>query len=119
MRQVCCVIAILLAASYGAAQAPVFRTSTRLVQGNVVVHDSHSQPVSDLKREDFTIDERGKRQEIRFFSIASADAPVAPSATLTPHIFSNVFTEHTGAPTSVTVVLLDLLNTRWIDQRHA
>src|SRR5258708_39706252 len=113
MRQVCCVIAILLAASYGAAQAPVFRTSTRLVQVNVVVHDSHGQPVSDLKKEDFTIDEQGKPQQIRFFSMASADGPTASSAALLPHVFSNVFAEHADAPTSVTVVLLDLLNTSW------
>jgi VWFA-related protein len=119
MRQVCCVIALLLAASDGTAQTPIFSASTRLVQVNVVVHDSHGQPVSDLKRDDFTIDERGKRQEIRFFSMASADAPAALSATLPSHIFSNVFAEHAGAPTSVTVVLLDLLKTRWTDQLHA
>lgn len=135
MREVCCLIGILLAAPQGtgqspplsssqvqqapAAQAPVFRISTRLVQVSVVVHDSQGEPVSDLKKEDFTITERGKPQQISFFSMASADRPAAPSATLPPHIFSNVFTEHTGVPTSVTVVLLDLLNTSWTDQIYA
>ena len=47
-------IAVLLQAP------PVFRVGTRLVQVNVVVHDHHRQPVADLKKEDFTIAERGK-----------------------------------------------------------
>ena len=119
MRQACCVIAILLAASYGIAQAPLFRASTRLVQVNVVVHDSQGRPVNDLKREDFRIDEGGQPQQIRFFSMASADDRADPPATLPPHIFSNVFAKRVGAPTAVTVMLLDLLNTSWTDQIHA
>ena len=74
----------------------VFRTSTRLVEVSVVVHDSRGQPVSDLKKEDFTITERGKPQQVVFFSMASADRPAAPSAPLPPHIFSNVFTGRCG-----------------------
>jgi VWFA-related protein len=129
MREVICLIAILLSAqappptssaqNTPAAQPPAFRVSTRLVEVSVVVHDSHGDPVSDLKKEDFTITERGKPQAISFFSMASADRTDAPSVPLPPHIFSNVFTEHTGVPTSVTVVLLDLLNTSWTDQIYA
>ena len=135
MREFCCLIGILLAASQGTGQSPplspsqvqqapathppVFHVSTRLVQVSVVVHDSNGQPVSDLKKEDFTITETGKPQQISFFSMASADSPAAPSAPLPPHIFSNVFAEHAGVPTGVTVVLLDLLNTSWTDQIYA
>jgi VWFA-related protein len=135
MREVCCLIALLLAAPPGTTpteprsaspaqktapdQPPVFRVSTRLVQVSVVVHDSHGQPVSDLKREDFTITERGKPQQISFFSMSSADSPTAPPATLPAHMFSNVYAQRTGVPTSVTVVLLDLLNTSLIDQVYA
>jgi VWFA-related protein len=131
MRGVCWLIAILVAATRGTAQTPspaaapnqgpppVFRVSTRLVEVSVVVHDSRGQPVSDLKKEDFTITERGKPQQVVFFSMASADRPAVPSAPLPPHIFSNVFAGRTGVPTSVTVVLLDLLNTSWTDQLYA
>jgi VWFA-related protein len=122
MRDFCWLIAILLAASQGTAQTPqtpVFRVSARLVQVSVVVHDTRGRPVSDLKKEDFTITEKGKAQQISFFSMASADRPAAPPAALPPHIFSNIFAEHTGVPTSVTVVLLDLLNTSWTDQLYA
>ena len=89
MRHLFCLIAILLSAG----QPPVLRVSTRLVEVSVVVHDSHGEPVSDLKKEDFTITERGKPQPISFFSMVSADRSAVPSATLPPHIFSNVFTE--------------------------
>ncbi len=75
--------------------------------------------MSDLKKEDFTITERGKPQQVVFFSMASADKAAAPAPPLPPHIFSNVFAGGTGVPTSVTVVLLDLLNTSWTDQVYA
>ena len=51
--------------------------------------------------------------------MASADRPATPPAALPPHIFSNVLSERTGVPTSVTVVLLDFLNTSWSDQLYA
>jgi VWFA-related protein len=135
MRPRYCLIGILCAALQASAQTPpqpapatenrsadqlpVFRATTRLVQVNVLVHDRHGQPVSDLKKEDFTIEERGKRQPISFFAMESADKPAAPPVALPPHIFTNVLTAHTGVPTSVTVVLLDLLNTTWSDQQYA
>ena len=131
MRNVLCLIAILLSAGPvplryslpsqkpSPEQPPTFRVSTRLVEVSVVVHDSHGEPVSDLKKEDFTITERGKPQPISFFAMASADKAAAPLAKLPPHIFSNVVTERSGVPTSVTVVLLDLLNTSWTDQIYA
>jgi VWFA-related protein len=97
----------------------VFRVATRLVQVNVVVHDKRGAPVPDLRKEDFTVIERGKPQAISFFAMESADKLSRPAAALPPNVFSNVFAERTGVPTSITVVLLDLLNTAWIDQQYA
>lgn len=130
-----CIVVLLLAALGGAAQTPqpsrsspqssggdqipVFRASARLVQVSVVVHDSHGQPVTDLKKEDFAIAELGKPQQISFFSTMSADKSAAPAAPSPPHIFTNVVAAAREVPTNVTVVLLDLLNTRWVDQIHA
>ncbi len=51
--------------------------------------------------------------------MATADASAAPAVALPPHIFSNVLAENRNVPTSVTVVLLDLLNTSWTDQMYA
>ena len=136
MRRTCAtVVALILAVTQGSAQtppqspsappnppaeqAPVFRASAHLVQVNVVVHDSHGQPVDDLKKEDFSITEQGKPQQISFFSMTSADKAPGPAPTLPPHIFSNVLAKNREVPTSVTVVLLDLLNTSWTDQQYA
>jgi VWFA-related protein len=102
-----------------AAETPVFRTTTRLVQINVVVHDNHGQPVTDLKQQDFTVLEQGKPQRISFFSMESATAVPAPPPALPPHVFTNVLAQRSAVPTSVTVILLDLLNTSWTDQHFA
>jgi VWFA-related protein len=107
------------AAAAPVAQVPVFRAATRLVQVSVVVHDGRGQPVADLKKEDFTLTEHGKPQEVRFFSMASATAPAAPRPSLPPHVFSNQPTQNSGVPPSVTIVLIDLLNTSWSDQIYA
>ncbi len=102
-----------------ASQPPVFRAGAHLVQVNVVVHDSHGKPVDDLKKDDFSITEQGKPQQVSFFSMASADKSAGAPAPLPPHIFSNVMAYNREVPTSVTVVLLDLLNTSWTDQLYA
>jgi VWFA-related protein len=99
---------------------PVFRSAARLVQINVVVHGRDGQPVADLKKEDFTVLERGKPQRIAFFSIDNADATAAaPAATPLPSdVFTNALPQSGGAG-SVTIVLLDLVNTGWEDQHAA
>ena len=98
--------------------APVFRAATRLVQVNVVVHDKHGQPIADLKKEDFTVLERGKPQSIALFSLN--DGGTAPAAqALPPHIFSNAVAARSDVPTGVTVLLLDLVNTGFLDQQRA
>jgi VWFA-related protein len=104
------------------AQAPpdiVFRTTTRLVQVNVVVHDKDGKPVGDLKKEDFSITEKGKPQEIAFFSVDNLDKAPADVPKLPPHIFTNQLAQRAGVPSSVTVILLDSLNTNFADQTHA
>lgn len=113
------VIAAGQAAPDRPGQAPVFRAATRLVQVSVVVHGGHGEPVGDLKKDEFTLTERGKPQQITFFSVSSAAVPVKPPSPLPPHLFSNALTDQAGVPPSVTIILLDLLNTSWTDQVYA
>src|SRR5437588_166212 len=97
---------------------PTIRVTTRLVQVNVVVHDKKGEPVSDLKKEDFTIFEKGKEQKLAVFAVDSITAPTKAWPALPPNIFSNrVKTADT--PTSITVILFDGLNTRFQDQAYA
>ena len=103
------------------AQEPslVLRSTTRLVQVNVVVQDKSGRPVADLKKEDFVLRDNGKTQEIRIFSVESKDQLYAPAAQLPPNVFSNRLEQRSGAPANVTAILLDGLNTKWGDQAVA
>jgi len=46
-----------------------FRVRVRLIPVDVVVTDKNDRPVPDLKKEDFTILENGRPQEIRHFTV--------------------------------------------------
>jgi len=95
----------------------VLRVETRLVEVNVVAQDSKDRAVTDLTRDDFTVLDNGKKVPIAVFSAISVEtAPAAP--TLPP----NTFTNRIGgrqAPSNVTVILLDGLNTLYEDQTWA
>jgi VWFA-related protein len=105
--------------------APPLRVSTRLVQVSVIVEDKKGEPVTGLTKDDFTLLDGGQPQSIAFFAEetnqAPPAAPVTPAVTTAPaaHVFSNRFEEKTGVPTSVTVILLDALNTHFTDMAYA
>ena len=106
----------------GAAN-PIFRTTARLVQVDVVVTDKQGRPIPGLKGSDFTVLQDGKPQKISVFEPhtgneaieASGPAPAAPK--LPPDTYSN----HPNATTadSWTIVLFDVLNTPTTDQEYA
>ena len=52
-------------------QEATIRVNARLVEVNVIVHDRNDRPVADLQKEDFKIFDRGKPQNIAYFSIFS------------------------------------------------
>lgn len=93
----------------------VLRVATRLVEVNVVAQDSKGHAVTGLTRDDFKLFDNGKEVPIDVFSAASAETSSVP-ATLTPNTFSN---RTGGAPPSVTVILLDGINTSFEDQTWA
>jgi VWFA-related protein len=101
----------LALASQNSPQAPQIRVSTHLVQIGVIVRDKNV-PVSNLTQNDFVVLDRGKPQEI---SVFSADAAVSGQQRSPQPLPKNTFSDlpHYGvtAPRSVTIVLLDNLNT--------
>jgi VWFA-related protein len=100
-------------------QATAVRVTTHLVQVNVVVNDKHGNPIIGLLQDDFSIFDNGKRQPIRIFS-AETNLPSAASPTLIPpEIYTNRPEERSKIPASVTVILLDALNTEVADQTLA
>jgi VWFA-related protein len=97
----------------------VLKASARLVQVSVVVHDKKGQPVSDLKKEDFQIKVDGHVQPISLFSVESAGSLPSSPEKLPPNTFTNRLEQRPGTPSSVTIILLDALNTRFTDQSYA
>ena len=96
----------------------VLRSTTKLVQVNVVAVDKKGEPVSDLTDKDFEIIENGKNQRVAYFGMVRSGALAAKPLPIQPNIFSNRFAK-SGLPASVTVILLDGLNTSWEDQNRA
>lgn len=109
----------LMAQQPAATPEPTFRTTTRLVQVNVVVHGRDKKPAEGLSKDDFTILEKGRPQKIAFFQMVRANKIAAPASKLPQNIFSNHFGDKANVPSSVTVILLDSLNTEWSDQVYA
>ena len=58
----------------------VIRSRTELVVVNVTLRDRSGNPVKDLKREDFTILEENKAQQIASFDTETTDAVALPEA---------------------------------------
>jgi len=91
-------------------QSPEVRVATRLVQVNVLVHDKNG-PVADLTKDDFTLLDQGKPQKISVFSMESSAAGSQNAQPLPQNTFSDLPQYGASALRSVTIVLLDNLNT--------
>ena len=95
--------------------SPVIRSTTRLVQVSVVVTDKKGQPITGLKKENFTITDESNAQQIAFFS-AEAPRPSTPTTPLPKNVYTNRYELKGQDPGAVTVVLFDSLNTSPQDQ---
>lgn len=92
------------------------RVTTRLVQINVIINDKHGNPIIGLTKEDFVLLDNKHPQEIQVLS-AETNLPGDQSqASLPPDTFTNRLSERAGIPPSVTVILLDAMNTEFADQ---
>jgi VWFA-related protein len=86
--------------------------TARLVQINVIVNDKHGNPITGLTKEDFILLDNKQPQEIQFLSAETNLPRGQPEAPLPP---TNRFSEQASVPASVTVTLLDALNTEFAD----
>jgi VWFA-related protein len=102
--------------------AATLRVTTRLVVVDVVAADNKGAPVTDLKSDDFTVQEEGVEQPIQVFSFhqpgaevpASAAGPFVSPASLPKGIYTNVPRYRTGG--ALNVLLLDALNSNLLNQ---
>jgi len=97
-------------------QAPKIHVSTHLVQIGIIVRDGKGA-VEDLTKDDFAILDRGKPQTISVFTAESAPSTPQPASSqplpqpLPANTFSDLPQVNGSAVRSITIVLLDNLNT--------
>lgn len=86
------------------------RVTTRLVQFGIIVRDK-DETIEDLTKDDFIVLDRGKPRQISVFNVESG-ATAPGLAQMLPHnTFSDLPQYGASKPRSVTIVLLDNLNT--------
>lgn len=92
----------------------VFRSTTRLVEFTIVALDKDNKPITDLRKEEVTVEDKGKARSLAFFRFegaASTAASATPKKPLPPGRFSNRTESAPGAPRNITAIVLDTLNT--------
>src|ERR1019366_3413302 len=123
---VCAIVALLPAVQTFGQSAPppppvqtpptakTLRVTTRAVQVSVIAHNKDGRPITGLTKNDFTIFDNGVPQKIASFaqqsSRVTADVRSAPTS-VPEHVFSNRLEQKSSVPPSVTVILLDTINT--------
>lgn len=119
-------LCVVLAASaalgqkqHAPAASRTLHVTTRLVQVNVIVKDRQGHLVSGLTRHDFTVLDDGKPQTISVFKVEETKPASVLASNLPAGVFSNIPERQAGSSSTVTVILLDALNTRWADQAYA
>lgn len=101
-----------------AQNPPTFRTGTRLVQVDVVVR-AHNGPIEGLTKDDFTLLDEGKPQQIALFSVTDTRVAQPHSAPLPPGAVSNRLNREGMPLTSGTILLIDRANTPVTAQPYA
>lgn len=94
-------------------QDPVFTATTRLVELTALVNDSSGQPVRGLTKDDFTVLENGKPQTITQLVTEESLQQAARPLRLPPGVYTNRPEALPHVQRSVTVLVLDYLNTSW------
>ena len=108
-------------ANNSAAAQPTLKVQGPLVVLDVVVTDSGGRPVHDLKADDFTVLERGKKVTPQSFEEHRAvQAPIAAPAPAARKPIPNFFTNYTETQDNgaLNILLLDALNTPLADQAY-
>ncbi|MBA3639633.1 MAG: VWA domain-containing protein [Acidobacteria bacterium] len=108
-------ISVVNAQSGQAPTGPTFKSTTRLIQVSVVVHDGRRRPIADLKAEDFEITEDGRPQPVSVFAVRGQGPSDAAAEA------SGVFTNRLQSPSGggVVAIVFDRLNTSFGQQHQA
>ena len=94
--------------------SPTLHATSRLVQLNVLVHDSKGSPVRDLTKDDFVVLDEGRERRLAIFRMEEQRAAPAAGAAAHPLAVNNRGAAQTER-TPATVILVDSLNMRTTD----
>lgn len=111
--------AVAQQADTGPVPSTVLKVNTRLVIVDVVARDKKDKVLPDLRAEDFTILEDGKQQKVSVFNFQHPGQGYAlpqQKAALPPSVFRNA--PKYGTNRSLNVVLIDALNTTFLNQAY-
>jgi len=106
------VMALSLIASVPAQEQQTIKSTSRLVQVNVLVRDGNGNPLTNLTKDDFTLQVSGKPHPIQLFSAERNVTPSPPPAQPAPQILSN---RTLPDQPNLVIVLFDELNTTAMD----
>lgn len=114
---VCLSLAIAAVEAQGPPAEPL-RVTTHYVEVSVLAHTKQGEPVRSLTRDDFTLADDGRPQQIGVFR-AETGRTTEAAPPLPPNMFSNRPQDAGAAPSGVSIILFDGLNTRFTDQAYA
>jgi len=93
----------------------IFKSQATLVEVPAVVTGKDGKHIHGLGKTDFRVLENGKEQKIAFFEEVNASHNRLPVSNNPPNVFTNL-SVNTADRHAVTVVLLDEINTPYLDQ---
>jgi VWFA-related protein len=97
---------------------PTFKSQATLVEVPTVVTDKHGKHIHGLNKNDFRVFENGKEEKIAVFEEVTATDQRPPAPDRAANAFSNLSAKTEGRH-ALTVVLLDQVNTSFLDQYDA
>jgi VWFA-related protein len=92
------------------AGIPAFRSATTLIEFSVVALNASGKPVTDLKKEDTLISERGKQRDVAYFRFDGARGTDEVQQ-LPPGDFSNRSDRLPSLRRSLAAIVMDTVNT--------
>jgi len=106
------VLGVLFAiAAAGQDQTPVFRTRTTLIEFTLIALDKDGNPVTDLKKEEVVVKDKGRPRDLALFRYEGGEQPRSVPPRL-PGVFTNTPDLTPGPPRNITAIVLDTLNTQ-------
>ena len=97
------------------SRSPTLRVTSRLVQLNILVHDTKGAPVRDLTKDDFVVLDEGRQRRVVIFGIAEERPTPALATRSHPLSINNRDFAQTERPAAAIILLVDSLNMRSTD----